>query len=154
MTVLRAFLALTLMCAASVSVAEDASALAALQAAKAKWAAAGVESYSFVVSYSCFCFSRETVTPALVNVRKGEIRRATYTARVPGHPDGRVPRDNRLRVTVQDLFRMIEDSLHSDSELIIAKYDETLGFPVQLAIDDVPEMSDSDYGYEVSRFRR
>ena len=150
----RVSLALALMCTASVSVAEDASALAALQAAKAKWAAADVKSYSFVVSYSCFCFSREIVTPALVRVRKGKIRSATYTARVPGHPGGRVPGANRLRVTVQDLFRLIEDSLHSESELIIARYDETLGVPLQLAIDEGLGMSDSDFGYDVSRFRR
>jgi hypothetical protein len=134
--------------------AEDAQATDALYAAKARWAAANLSTYSFVVSYSCFCFGLDIRTPARITVRNDKIQHARYISSVPGHAFGRVSRVSPLRVTVTDLFSMIEDSLKNDSELIIAKYDDVLGFPLRLAIDSSPGMSDSDFAYDVAGFRR
>jgi Family of unknown function (DUF6174) len=154
MTIARGLLTFWLVCSVAVSSAEDASTLEAFQAAKARWAKANVQNYSFVVSYSCFCFGQDIRTPVLVRVRKDKIRGATYTAVVRSHPDGQVPQENPLRVTVPDLFRMIEGAINGDSELIIAKYDETLGYPIELAIDEGRGMTDSDFAYKVTSFKR
>jgi hypothetical protein len=140
---------------AAVWSAEDASTLEAFHAAKAKWDAANLDSYTFVVSYWCYCFSQDIGVPALVRVRKERIRSATYTKVVRAHPDGRVPRINPLRITIPDLFRMIEDAHHSDFELVMAKYDETLGYPLELVIDQGRgELTDMDVRYEVTRLKR
>jgi hypothetical protein len=58
--------------------------------------------------------------------------------------------DQRLGVTVDDLFTFIQGAIDHHAELIRAKYDATQGFPTEIDYDGAAQVADDEISYRVS----
>ncbi len=116
----------------------DGSAQAALDAAKERWADAGVRDYSFKVSLRCFC-AREYTKAAVIVVRDG-------------HPHGKVPRRYRAVATVARQFRRIQDAIDEGVAGLSVVY-AARGRPQRIDVNPAWNIVDEEVGYTFGRFR-
>jgi len=109
-----------------------------LDAARALWNAKGGDSYSFELTYSCFCVlggRRMDVT-----VRDGTVFEAQYR-------DSGGPVESALLLyvpTVPDLFDLIGDALDRKTASFLASYDGIYGFPARIEIDNSASAVDDE----------
>lgn len=115
----------------------DGDPAADLAAARARWEAAGVQDYSLRVEERCFC------SPMVAEVRvvAGEIVRAEVPQ---DEPEAVVPD----ALTVEDLFARVERGLAYDSMAV--RYDDELGVPLLVVLDDDTNASDDESTIEVT----
>src|SRR6185295_7267255 len=98
--------------------------LAELVANRAKWIAAGIQTYQFRYSHSCFC-PPETVRPRNINVENGVVVSAIYVD--DGSP---VTLDQFADVpTINELFDQIQEILDAPASsyegyALIFEYDD------------------------------
>jgi len=90
------------------------TAAAAFQAARNRWTASGMGSYSFTIRIDCVLCGQGENGPVRVSVRSGRVVGATYIGNTrPGylkwHPFRE--KERRLRVTVPMLFSQVESRL-------------------------------------------
>lgn len=116
---------------------------AALASARARWAAAGSDSYTLTLERSCFC-PEEYRGPFAVTVRGGAV--ASVTLR-----DQALPADRAL--SVDGLFDLIADAYARDAARVDVTYDPATGHPTQIYIDYLAQAADEEVGYTVSDLR-
>lgn len=108
--------------------------LAELNANRAKWAAAGLQTYQFRYSHSCFC-PPETVRPKNINVENGAVASAIYV-----DDGGSVTLDQFADVpTINELFDQIQEILDApesyyEGYALIFEYDAALGYPKSIKL--------------------
>ena len=112
-----------------------------LDAARARWEAAGWADYRFTLRRSCFCPSPDFTGPFEVTVRDGALASVTL--------DGAAVDDAR-GLTVDELFALIEEAYERDAETVRLAFDEATGAPTELYIDYSTQMADEEIGYTVS----
>lgn len=109
---------------------------AALDAAEAKWTAAGHRDYSFRIRRFCFCF-QPALGPAKIQVRDGKP-----------HGGGKWFREEN---EIDELFETIRANLDSDGFEV--RYGAKLGVPKVISLDPSLMTADEEVAYEVDRFR-
>jgi hypothetical protein len=109
---------------------------AALDAAEAKWTAAGHRDYSFRIRRYCFCFLG-ALGPAKIKVTGGRP-----------HGGGKWFKEEN---TIEELFETIRANLDSDGFEV--RYGAKLGVPKAISLDPSLMTADEEVGYEVDRFR-
>ena len=112
---------------------EDGSAQAALDGARARFAAAGLSDYGFTVRRSCFCPSSGITY--VVHVRDG---------RAVGAPAAIEPLD-----TVPKLFALVQSAIDSRDDQLGVHYDE-LGLPTSITVDARQYAFDDEFGVTAS----
>lgn len=124
---------------------EDPSARAALEAARARWAAAGPRTYALRIRYSCFC---ALYGPWDVVVRDGGRVSATpldpASQLAPGPFDGLVP--------VAQLFDLLDRAVRQAGSLTVT-YDAALGYPSSVDIDWITAGIDDEVSWRITSLR-
>ncbi len=118
------------------------------------WEDADIAHYRFELTLSCFCAFRDQM-PLTIEVQDGEVVSMTF-------PDGQpVPMDDPNYEfylsygTMEGIFERIEGAL-ADPEAgqVTVKYDPTLGFPLDAAIDYIELAADDEMYLTVSGFEQ
>ena len=114
----------------------DGSAQRALDAARERWRAAAVRSYSVGVRRSCFCPQTKVVR---VVVRGGVLARST-------------PEDVRAFATVPRQFALVQKAIDGRYAALSARYGSR-GNPVAINLDPVAMVADEETYYTFSGLR-
>jgi hypothetical protein len=115
----------------------DGRAQAALDAARQRWAAAGLRDYRFTVALQCFCIG-DVTEPRVLTVRRGKPRKP--------------PRHLRNVATVRRLFARVQDAIDAGLARLVVRYGER-GLPRLVAIDSSLMIADEEVTYRASRLR-
>lgn len=113
-----------------------------LERARARWAVAGPDDYRFTVGRICFC------PPALsgpfeVVVRDGRVASVTRDGQPVGPDAPALP-------TVEGMFDAVTEAYASSADEVRVRYDERLGYPVEIYVDEDFQAADEETGYTVS----
>jgi hypothetical protein len=115
------------------------TAQAALDEARARWEAAGIEDYTFTYRPVCFCppqqFTVVVVDGAVASVEAG-----------PDDEDGVVTGEP---VTVEAVFDALQAAIDDGVFAVTAEYDTGLGYPVSTWVDVDERMADEEYGVQI-----
>lgn len=105
---------------------------AALTASRERWRAAGLDSYEYGYRKYCECHP-DTPPETVVTVRAGTV---TGVRHRPVGSDVEVPAPRNLDAywTVDGLFDLLQRAYARGAQ-VRARYDETLGYPLELYID-------------------
>jgi hypothetical protein len=114
----------------------------ALETARARWDAAGVDDYSYTISRGCFC-PPEFIGPFQVAVRDGAIVSATRDGAAVDTAQVQIP-------TVPAIFDEIAEAIEAGAAEVRVTYDATLGYPTDVWIDQDRMMADEEMGYAVT----
>jgi hypothetical protein len=119
----------------------------ALQQNQAKWTAAGVRNYRFVLDWSSVVSSPERIGPNRITVRDGKMVVATHVGQGGPYEDGDdVTRQLEGPVTVETLFSFVERELMGrDLWPVAVVYDEALGYPKSITLGDPHVMDGADF---------
>jgi hypothetical protein len=115
----------------------DGSAQRRLDAARARWDAAGLRSYRFRIARQCFCPPEYTARRVL------EVRRGR-----PQHP----PADLLNVATVPRLLRVVQRAIDDRVASLEVRYGRR-GVPRAIAVDRSRMIADEEVGYRVDRVR-
>ncbi|MDO8186494.1 DUF6174 domain-containing protein [Conexibacter sp. JD483] len=121
----------------------DGDAQRRLDAARERWAAAGIDAYTMRVRIGCFC-DRATTTPRTLTVRDGRPAR-THGRRTPAalRPYASVPR----------IYARVQQAIDDRVALLTVRYDRR-GLVTSLYVDTSFMIADEEHGITVDRFRR
>ncbi len=109
---------------------------------RTKWQTQGATEYAFTFSRSCFCPPDYTRAAGLT-VSAGRIIAANYV------DDGAAVAAEVIESykTINELFAAIEEAIATGAAQIDAEFDEELGFPKTLYIDQDVRIADEEAGY-------
>ena len=111
--------------------------------ARADWDACGLESYTFVLQYQCFC-PAEMTGPATITVEAGAVVSATYVGN--GEP---VDESFTIR-DVPALFGLVGDAIGRPADQITVTWDATCGYPTAAYFDYEIDADDEELGFTVT----
>lgn len=97
--------------------------------AKAIWNAAGIQSYSFTASRSCFC-TPEAVGPVRVSVVNGAVSSVVLVST----GDAVAP---AIWFDIGALFALVETELAARPTLLQATFDSATGYPTHVKYGDI-----------------
>lgn len=130
--------------ACSVADSIQADGLDDLGIARAQWAHAGLEDYDLDMVRLCFCSS-----PAEVVVRvRGGVRVEVLSA-ADGGSAPLAPEQATLYPTVEELFGLIDEAVRKRVDELRVRYHPSLGYPVDLWIDERRSIDDDEVGFRV-----
>jgi len=117
-----------------------------LAAARRRWNAQGITSYSVTSAQTCFCPS-EITAPMHVSVIGGDaIGSATY---VDG--GGAVPAAVLSTLfTVERAFAKVQDAIDRDADILEVTFDPILGYPTRVKIDYERRAADDEFELTLS----
>jgi hypothetical protein len=125
---------------------------AALEEARARWAANGFANYDYVFTRSCFC-PEEFVGPYAASVRNNEVAGAAFRGTDLFDIDIlEIGRYDEIIKTVDGVFAEIERALRT-ADSFTAEYDPVLGFPTNVYIDWIANAADEEVSYEIRSLR-
>ncbi|HLT47333.1 MAG TPA: DUF6174 domain-containing protein [Rubricoccaceae bacterium] len=114
---------------------------AALDAARARWEAAGLDDYRFVYQVTCFC-PEEARGPFALTVRDGVVVEALFQGRAMD------PADPRF-ATVDALFETLAEAFDRGAASVRVTYDAALGYPAEAYVDYETMVADEELGFAV-----
>jgi Family of unknown function (DUF6174) len=125
----------------------DLKASQALEQNKAKWNAAHVRDYRFVLSWRSTVFSPERIGPNQISVRNDRMVTATHIGEGGPYEDGDdVTQKLESPTTVDALFAFIAKELKGrDLWPVVVDYDEALGYPHKITLGDPHIMDGADF---------
>lgn len=134
----------TLVAGSSCGITGNDDADADLRRAQTRWTRSGVQDYSIVVQYLCFCaYTR----PVRITVRFGNV-----VSRVDAETGQPVPEAGNHIRDVQGLFALVREAIDRDAHRLEASYDATYGFPKEIDIDYIGNAVDDELQIRTSEF--
>ncbi len=115
-----------------------------LDAARARWADAGLDAYAMTLQRICFCPSPDYTGPFDVVVRDGGLE----SVRLNG-----AAVESERGMTVAGLFDLIDEAYDKGAETVDVAYDPELGHPTSIGIDYDTRMADEEIAYRVTDLR-
>lgn len=118
----------------------------ALNANRAKWAAADLDDYVFERSQTSFSIPEEAI---VVTVNDGVVTSAFFT------PSGvmlSAERQARLR-TIEGYFDFVQNAINDNAFLLNVIYDDTYGFPADIVVDFSQQVADDEIGLYIRNFQ-
>lgn len=116
--------------------------------ARARWERQGIDDYRYDVRSVCFCQWEATV-PFTITVVNGVTSSIVWAdsggAAPPQYSDG--------RQTVDQLFDFIAGLIARKPVVLNVVYDEDLGFPVSIRLDEDRKMADDELLVTVANFQ-
>ncbi len=119
-----------------------------VQAQKKRWADSGLSTYQYTYQRTCFCV-RDWTRPVVIDVANDRIARIVYAD--DEAPVG--PTYWKSYQTVDELFALIDSALVRDAAQVTVQFDEALGYPSQLYIDEDLGIADEELGITASDVR-
>jgi hypothetical protein len=116
-----------------------------LQKNRQKWAATGIDDYSYDIRNTCYCF----MPTYRVEVIDGEVV-SVFNLNEPVSDSG--PAYGGPADTVPGLFDRIQAELDAAPDGLRATYAE-LGYPTSLTVDPESNTIDDEYGWVVENFQ-
>jgi hypothetical protein len=108
-----------------------------LAAERARWEAAGIDSYRYGYQKYCECY-RDEPPLTLVTVRNGTANRVVHRHRNPEREVAVDDASAEYYWTIDELFDRLARALERDA-IVRAEYDAELGYPTSMFIDDDPD---------------
>jgi hypothetical protein len=125
------------------------SILDALAAARARWEAAGIQSYQYDLEWACFCGRPDE--PIKIVVHEGEFASASYAAGESVTP-GTYYDIVLMYSTIDRSFQQIDSEVHTPGRFVLeAAFDPNLGFPTRIYSDSY-YATDSGMSVTISNF--
>jgi hypothetical protein len=121
-----------------------AAAASDVAAQRARWEAAGIDSYHFTVTWTS---ANAFVGDYRVTVIDGQPRRVVRSDGLEIDPDEMA---GERPVTIDEVFDVIEDML--SAETFTATYDQVLGYPVDVSVDEFAGVVDDEFRIRISDF--
>ena len=123
-----------------------------LEANWEKWQAADTNQYVYHYRKHCAC-RKDALAEVAVTVDAGTITNVIYI-REDYKTRAEVPEDRRQWYsTIDDLFRMIEEAIHLDANVVDVDYHPTMGYPTRIFIDYDESTLDDEIDIRVSMLR-
>ncbi|MDD5392597.1 MAG: DUF6174 domain-containing protein [Thiothrix sp.] len=131
--------------------------LKALKANQMKWKAQKISNYTFTLARSCFC-APEFTAPIQITVKGGKVVKAVSTppAALPAGNGRMAPANTDARdraMTVDGLFKTIQEAVNSKAAQIDVKYDRKYGYPISIFVDRSRMMADEEMGLSASNLK-
>lgn len=128
---------------ASVAACHDATGLdSRFVSAHARWNAHAPASYELTVAHNCFC-PEEATGPVRVSVRNGAVVSRRYVRTGVDVPASYVERFP----DVEGLFSAILAAHARHASTVDVRYDDALGFPTRIDIDNIRDAVDDEEQY-------
>jgi hypothetical protein len=123
-----------------------------LQAARGRWDAANIDSYSYVISLFCACGTATQMRPVRVTVVNGAVASRLYDS---NDPSLRTPAPESIfggYDTVEELFTVIQNSIGNNADVLNVAYNPVVGVPTLLQYDPDSGDPDDHLVFEVAGF--
>lgn len=123
-----------------------------------KWLSKKQQNYTFTLQRSCHCLPEYT-TPMQITVENGKVVSAfTESLMVELRPDGSEADSVMIDVTdramtIDQLFKEIQQSIDNNAASINVKYDPRWGYPTSIYIDLDKRMADEELAFTISKFQ-
>ncbi len=101
---------------------------------RARWQAAQIADYRYQLDINCFCFPQRDILPLTIEVRAGQLAKITTnngTAYPPSDPMYTFVQDY---ATIDAIFATLMRDDMQTADVLDINYDQTYGFPVDVAI--------------------
>lgn len=117
--------------------------------AREKWQAANISHYRFNLSISCFCIFTQDM-PLIIEVDDGKVVSMEFQSGNEIDPSF-VELFERY-ATIDRIFAELEKALGGEAEAVNVTYDETYGFPTEVAFDFELQAADEEIYLTISDF--
>jgi hypothetical protein len=123
-----------------------------------KWLNKKQQNYTFTLQRSCHCLPEYT-TPMQITVENGKVVSAfTESLAVELRADGSEADSVMIDVidramTIDQLFKEIQQSIDNNAASINVKYDPLWGYPTSIYIDLDKRMADEELAFTISKFQ-
>jgi hypothetical protein len=121
----------------------------ALDASKARWSAAGISDYRYGYRRFCEC-NPETPPETLVTVRDGRVIDVRHRPHGADFDVTAAEDSFQWYRTVPELFSLIESGMARDA-IVRVRYDEELGYPLEIFIDYGPDQPVDETDLRITR---
>lgn len=111
---------------------------------RAIWESRGVSDYDLELRFVCYCESR-FYNPAVVHVRQGLVDSLELN---PAYPSPSEAIASAFRLTIPDLFAVIEAARSRGVDSLYASYDSAMGYPRRIYIDELFGIADDERSYD------
>lgn len=120
-----------------------------LEANRQRWQKFKIDNYEFEVRKACFC--PDYLYPAIIVVRDDTVNTVLnpQTREPLRNPDTKKEVRFSGYKTIDELFNVVEDAIQKDAVHLQVKYDRTLGYPKQIAIDFQTQVADDEVSYNI-----
>ena len=93
-----------------------------------KWNNSNINSYSYILTVSCYCLDTE---PNKIEVIDNKIKKVNSNLVTPEQLNN----DYWNVKTVDELFNIIDEKMKDDPYIFTLKFDQTYGFPIDIYFD-------------------
>ena len=121
---------------------EICSAIEILKLNRDNWTSLNIDSYTMDLNIVCFCVFQEPYSITVIN---------NSVASISGNEDWGY---EGLPVTINSLFKEIEERIYENPFYFNIKYDEEFGFPKSSSFDMVEIIADEEISYIISNFNK
>ena len=111
-----------------------------------KWNNSNINSYSYILTVSCYCLDTE---PNKIEVIDNKIKKVNSNLVTPEQLNN----DYWNVKTVDELFNIIDEKMKDDPYIFTLKFDQTYGFPIDIYFDMDEMIADEEIGYTISDFK-
>lgn len=119
-----------------------------LEEARQLWRESGVGSYTVTAQMTCYC-PQELVQPIRLEVEQGTV----VSSKGLELPLDNLTEEGAQRLTVEGLFRFIEEAERKEVETLEVSYDSNYGFPTFINYDGHAMIADDERQYRLSDFK-
>jgi len=117
-----------------------------LSAAIKKWNDSNINSYSYTLTVSCYCIDTE---PNDIKVVNNKIKKVNGKS---------VTEDDLENIywnvkSFDEIFEIIDEKLKDNPFLYTIKFDQSLGYPIDIYFDMDEMIADEEIGYYVTNFK-
>ena len=125
-----------------------------LDAARQRWEAQRLTTYSYVAQRLCFCAAE--LFPARIVVEDGAVKAVhdPQTGEPLRLPDGRLALEAEPAAyrTIEGLFDLVEEARRAEADQLDVTYHPTYGYPTEISIDYVRGMADDEVTFTNADF--
>ena len=115
----------------------------------AHWKSTGLMNYEFTRSIDCDCEDKRDM---VVSVVDGKIARAYYSNGQGNVNEGVSSNKLNAYVSINDFFKMIDDSIKRHYDVIDTEYNNDYGFPASIHLLQNKDNKQAAIGFRVSKF--
>ena len=117
-----------------------------LSTAIKKWSDSKINSYSYTLTVSCYCIDTE---PNDIKVVNNKIKKVNGKS---------VTEDDLENIywnvkSFDEIFEIIDEKLKDNPFLYTIKFDQSLGYPIDIYFDMDEMIADEEIGYYVTNFK-
>ena len=113
-----------------------------LSEARARWDSAGLTTYEYDFTMSCFC-APTAIEPVRVSVANNMVVGAIRVSDGEALPDTDLP----FFSTIDELFGRLQSSADQDPEVFDVVFNEILGYPASANVDISFMIADEEYSF-------